>query len=120
VSRHYSENVRRLVGDASLRYSENARMLFSDASVLYSESVRLLFRDASLRYSETVRMLKNGVFWDVTPCGSCKNRVSEKFSASFIKVTRIDELGTTLAVTSNRRTLRRSTWYFFAARVGCS
>jgi hypothetical protein len=31
--------------------------------------------------------------------------VSEEFSATFIKVTRIDELETTLAVTSNRRTL---------------
>jgi hypothetical protein len=31
--------------------------------------------------------------------------VSEELSASFIRVTRIDELGTTLAVTSNRRTL---------------
>jgi hypothetical protein len=35
--------------------------------------------------------------------------VSEKLSASFIRVTRISELGTTLAVTSNRRTLRRNT-----------
>jgi hypothetical protein len=33
--------------------------------------------------------------------------VSEELSASFIRVTRIGELGTTLAVTSNRRTLRR-------------
>jgi hypothetical protein len=32
--------------------------------------------------------------------------VSEKLSASFIRVTRIGELGTTLAVASNRRTLR--------------
>jgi hypothetical protein len=35
-------------------------------------------------------------------------------------VTRIGELGTTLAVTSNRRTLRRNTattWYFFAVCV---
>jgi hypothetical protein len=31
--------------------------------------------------------------------------VSEKPSASFIRVTRIGELGTTLVVTSNRRTL---------------
>jgi hypothetical protein len=30
--------------------------------------------------------------------------VSEEHSASFIRVTRIGELGTTLAVTSNRRT----------------
>jgi hypothetical protein len=32
--------------------------------------------------------------------------VLEELSASFIRVTRIGELGTTLAVTSNRRTLR--------------
>jgi hypothetical protein len=35
--------------------------------------------------------------------------VSEELSASFIRVTRIGELETTLAVTSNRRTLRRKT-----------
>jgi hypothetical protein len=35
--------------------------------------------------------------------------VSEELSASFIRLTRIGELGTTLAVTSNRRTLRRNT-----------
>jgi hypothetical protein len=34
--------------------------------------------------------------------------VSEQFSASFITVTRIGELGTTLAVTSNRRMLQRN------------
>jgi hypothetical protein len=32
--------------------------------------------------------------------------VSEELSASFIRVTKIGELGTTQAVTSNRRTLR--------------
>jgi hypothetical protein len=32
--------------------------------------------------------------------------VSEELSAYFIRVTRISELGTTLAVTSSRRTLR--------------
>jgi hypothetical protein len=32
--------------------------------------------------------------------------VSEERSASFIRVTRMGELGTTLALTSNRRTLR--------------
>jgi hypothetical protein len=35
--------------------------------------------------------------------------VSEELSDSFIRVTRIGKLGTTLAVTSNRRTLRRNT-----------
>jgi ABC-type taurine transport system substrate-binding protein len=34
--------------------------------------------------------------------------VSEELSASFIRVTRIGELGTTLAVTSNRSTPRRN------------
>jgi hypothetical protein len=34
--------------------------------------------------------------------------VSEELSASIIGVTRIGELGTTLAITSNRRMLRRN------------
>jgi hypothetical protein len=34
---------------------------------------------------------------------------SEELSPSIIRVTRIDELGTTLAVTRNRRKLRRNT-----------
>jgi hypothetical protein len=34
--------------------------------------------------------------------------VSEELSAYFIRVTRISELGTTLVLTSNRRTLRVS------------
>jgi hypothetical protein len=37
--------------------------------------------------------------------------VSEELSASFIRVTRIDELGTTLAVASNLCTMRRNTLY---------
>jgi hypothetical protein len=47
--------------------------------------------------------------------------VSEEIRASFIRVTRIGEIGTTLTVTNNQRTLRRNTksWYFFAACVGC-
>jgi hypothetical protein len=57
--------------------------------------------------------MKNGNFWDVMPCGSVRADVSEEHSASIIGLTRIDELVTTLAVTSNRRTL-----YFFAACVG--
>jgi hypothetical protein len=34
--------------------------------------------------------------------------VSEELTPSFIRVTRIGELGTTLDLTSNRRTLRRN------------
>jgi hypothetical protein len=37
--------------------------------------------------------------------------LSEELSASFIRMARIGELGTTLAVNSNRRTLRRNTKY---------
>jgi hypothetical protein len=36
--------------------------------------------------------------------------VLEELGASFIKVTKIGELGTTQAATSNQRTLRRNTW----------
>jgi hypothetical protein len=39
-----------------------------------------------------------------------KTDVLEEFSASFIRVTRIGELGTTSAVSSYRRTLRRNTY----------
>jgi hypothetical protein len=42
--------------------------------------------------------------------------VSEELSASFIRLTRIGELGTTLAVTSNTN---RHAKYSFAASVGC-
>jgi demethoxyubiquinone hydroxylase (CLK1/Coq7/Cat5 family) len=38
-----------------------------------------------------------------------RNDVSKELSAFIIRVTRIGELGTTLVVTSNRRTLRRNT-----------
>jgi hypothetical protein len=44
--------------------------------------------------------MKNAVCWDVTSCGSCRK-------LRFIRVTRIGPLGTTLAITSNRSTLRR-------------
>jgi hypothetical protein len=54
----------------------------------------------------TAVTMKNAVFWNVTPL--VKTDVSEELSASFIRVTRIGELKTTLIVTSNRRTLQRS------------
>jgi hypothetical protein len=39
-----------------------------------------------------------------------RNDISEEPGASFIRVTKIGELGTTQAATSNRRTLRRNTF----------
>jgi hypothetical protein len=43
--------------------------------------------------------------------------VSEELSASFIRETRISELGTKLAVTSNRRTLQETGIYSQRASV---
>jgi hypothetical protein len=43
------------------------------------------------------------------PAALVRTDVSEELSASFIGVTRIVELGTTLDLTSNRGTLRRNT-----------
>jgi hypothetical protein len=40
-----------------------------------------------------------------------RNYVSEERSASIIRATRIDELGTMVAITSNRGTLRRNIMY---------
>jgi hypothetical protein len=44
--------------------------------------------------------MKNGVFWDVMLRDFVRTDVYEELSTSFIRVTRIGELGTTLAVTS--------------------
>jgi hypothetical protein len=55
----------------------------------------------------TLSGLKNGVFLDVNRVALVRTDVSEELNASFIRVTRIGELGTRLAVTSNRRTVRR-------------
>jgi hypothetical protein len=51
--------------------------------------------------------VKNGVFWDVAPCGCCKNR---RFRGTWRLLHQADKnrwTGTTLDVTSNRRRLRR-------------
>jgi hypothetical protein len=41
--------------------------------------------------------MKSTVFWDVTPCGSCKNRCFGGTITSIIRVTKLGKLGTTLA-----------------------
>jgi hypothetical protein len=44
--------------------------------------------------------MKIAVFWDLTPCDFCNTDVSEERIASIIRVTRIGELGTKLAITT--------------------
>jgi hypothetical protein len=59
--------------------------------------------DFSLRFEVfTAVTMMNAVIGDVTPCGSLGTDVSEARIASIMRVTRSVELGTTLAVTSNR------------------
>jgi hypothetical protein len=58
-----------------------------------------------VRYFQGWRMPSSGMLRRVA---LVRTDVSEELRASFIRVTRIGELGN-LAVTSNRRTLRRST-----------
>jgi hypothetical protein len=50
--------------------------------------------------------MKNAVFWDVN-MALAGTDASEEHIASIIKGTNVGELGTKLAVTSNRSTLRR-------------
>jgi hypothetical protein len=50
-----------------------------------------------------------GSSWMLRCVDLVRTDVSEELSASFIRVTRIGELGTTIALTSNRPTLRRNT-----------
>jgi hypothetical protein len=52
---------------------------------------------------------KYAVFWDIGRVALVRTDVSEEPSASIIRVTRNGEVGTTLAITSNRRTLQRNT-----------
>jgi hypothetical protein len=53
--------------------------------------------------------MKNAVFWHIDRVTLVITDVSKDRIAYIVKVTRIGELGTTLAVTSNRSTLRRNT-----------
>jgi hypothetical protein len=38
--------------------------------------------------------MKNTVFWDITPCETCKNRSFEEIIAYIIRVAKLGELGT--------------------------
>jgi hypothetical protein len=67
-----------------------------------------------MNQEEERRMVSSGMLRRVA---LIRTDISEELRAIFLRVTRIGELGTTLAVTNNRRTLRRN--ILFAACVGC-
>jgi hypothetical protein len=48
--------------------------------------------------------IKNGVFCDVRACGSSKNDVSREYIISIVRLRRIADLGTELAITNNGNT----------------
>jgi hypothetical protein len=55
----------------------------------------MIYHPGMVKWANKLLSNKNCVFWGVTD-------VSEELSSYIIRATRIDELGTTLAVTSNR------------------
>jgi hypothetical protein len=62
--------------------------------------MEILFRHVRCEVFKAVTM-KNGVFWDVSRVALVRSDVSEELSASFIRVTRIGEQGTTLTVSNS-------------------
>jgi hypothetical protein len=53
--------------------------------------------------------INNVVFWDVTPCGSCKNHIQNE---------NIQRTKNTLAIESDCRTLRRFNHYMWTEAIG--
>jgi hypothetical protein len=104
--------------DGSWSYRNPSPSSVSSWSYIYRIDVYLRFtskKGAKIRNSltyvrfevfttVTMKMASSGRLRRVT---LVRSNVSEERSASFIRVTRIGEIGTTLDVTSNRRTLRR-------------
>jgi hypothetical protein len=88
-----------------LGYKNLVRTSHETHSFSATESSRCYVR---FQVSTAVTM-KNAVYWGVTPCGYCKNRRFGGTCHIIIRVTRIDELRTTLAIISNRSTLRKNT-----------
>jgi hypothetical protein len=57
---------------------------------------------------QTIMNSENAVFWNVTPCGSCKNSSFGGTYRLHYQGDKIGDLGKTLAVTSNFSTMPRN------------
>jgi hypothetical protein len=89
---------------ATRRYNPEDTIL---CKALYSGMHKIVSR-ALLQLKVTKLVMENANFWDVSRADLVRNDILEERSASIIRVTRIGEIATTIALTSNRRTLRRN------------
>jgi hypothetical protein len=81
-----------IVLGATAYFELNSRhdfILYTTFTLIFQTWIRIVRFDIF-----TVVTMKNGVFWDVTRMALVRTAVSEEFNASFIRVTRIGELGT--------------------------
>jgi hypothetical protein len=91
-----------LLASEAIRTEDTLRKVID---AFHRKTVKLFPEPLNNGQAERWSMVSSGVLRCVALVGT---DVSEELSASFIRVTRLGELGTTLAVTSNRRTQRAS------------
>jgi hypothetical protein len=88
------------------RRAQKVRMQNSQVKVM--PTALLVLQVSSVTTFSQKNRLKNGVFWDVTPCGSCKNR---RFGGTWRLLHQGDK--------TDVRCEEIPSWHFFAAYVGC-
>jgi hypothetical protein len=74
-------------------------VLYNQTDVIITTAMRNWYAFSRVEIFAVLAM-KNSVFWNVTPYGYCKNRVSEERIASIIIVTKFRELVTVNVVTN--------------------
>jgi hypothetical protein len=76
---NYDPEFNSSINNKSVRYASATTYLISNAVADISFIRAEFWPDANIRPRVTFEVftavtMQNGVFWDVTPCGSCKNR----------------------------------------------